>query len=256
MTVTVRRWFRTGAAAAVCAVAAFSGASWWVDAQQQGESAVLLDRQPVSMSVEEMTTAATVAALLEQVGDRVVVELPDVGGYDRECGPGEGCVFGPAWTDDYVGAGGRDGCDTRSQALGAQLDDVAFKPGTRDCKVVAGVLVDPYSGQPVLLDEIDIDHVYPLSRSWAAGASAWSLDARVAFANDLEVNLVATSSALNRAKGDSGLDEWVPPAAELRCTYAGQYLTVADRYGLLVTSSDVDVARSVCGLPASSGDIR
>lgn len=37
------------------------------------------------------------AALLDQV--QVVDSIPPVDGYDRGCGKGEGCVFGPAWND-------------------------------------------------------------------------------------------------------------------------------------------------------------
>lgn len=48
-----------------------------------------------------------IAALLQQV--RVIDRLPDVDGYDRGCGKGEGCVFGPAWNDPLD----HSGCDAR-----------------------------------------------------------------------------------------------------------------------------------------------
>ena len=38
---------------------------------------------------------------------------------------------------------------TRNDVLGAQLVDVEFKPGTRDCKVVSGTLNDPYTGNVI-----------------------------------------------------------------------------------------------------------
>jgi hypothetical protein len=47
------------------------------------------------------------AALLDQV--QVVDSIPPVDGYDRGCGKGEGCVFGPAWNDPLD----HSGCDTR-----------------------------------------------------------------------------------------------------------------------------------------------
>lgn len=87
-------------------------------------------------------TRAQLEQLLASV--RVVPTRPQLPGYERGCEPGRGCVFGPAWTDDYDGPGGHDGCDTRNNVLAAQLTEVSFRPGTRDCVVVAGVLRDPY----------------------------------------------------------------------------------------------------------------
>ncbi len=54
---------------------------------------------------------AQLEQLLAEV--RVITERPRPGGYERGCGHGQGCVFGPSWTDDYDGPGGHDGCDTR-----------------------------------------------------------------------------------------------------------------------------------------------
>ncbi|MCC4306665.1 HNH endonuclease family protein [Rhodococcus sp. 3-2] len=84
----------------------------------------------------------------------------------------ESCVFGTAWTDKYDGPLARNGCDTRNDVLKIQLVDVAFKPGTRDCKVIAGTLHDPYTGTDIAFSTsnpsaIQIDHVLSaaLSRS-------------------------------------------------------------------------------------------
>ncbi|WP_232252976.1 hypothetical protein [Rhodococcus erythropolis] len=76
----------------------------------------------------------------------------------------ESCVFGTSWTDKYDGALARNGCDTRNDVLGRQLVDIEFKPGTRDCKVVAGTLHDPYTGTDIAFSTanpsaIQIDHV-------------------------------------------------------------------------------------------------
>ncbi|MDN5548628.1 MAG: HNH endonuclease family protein, partial [Rhodococcus sp. (in: high G+C Gram-positive bacteria)] len=61
---------------------------------------------------------------------------------------------------------------TRNDVLKLQLVDVAFKPGTRDCKVIAGTLHDPYTGTDIAFSTsnpsaIQIDHVLSaaLSRS-------------------------------------------------------------------------------------------
>ncbi|WP_230591073.1 HNH endonuclease family protein [Rhodococcoides fascians] len=184
----------------------------------------------------------------------VVDELPDIQGYDRKCGPTDGCTYGTAWTDDSTAPGSHNGCDTRNDVLGAQLYDIEYKPGTSDCKVLTGTLADPYTGGLIHFvsgkttsSAVQIDHVYPLSRSWRAGAASWSIERRTAFANDIDLNLLAVDGPANNAKSDSGLDAWLPPNQAYHCQYAVRYLTVAAHYQLLVTRGDADVARAACG---------
>lgn len=189
-------------------------------------------------SAESASATGDVAALLAQV--LVVDRLPVVEGYDRGCRKGEGCVFGPAWNDPLD----HSGCDARNRLLRSQLHDVVFKPGTKTCKVIAGVLdPDPYTGQIIGLDDVEADHVYPLSRSWNAGAWQWDLQQRRVFANDL-VNLTAVSGPVNRQKSDSGLDEWLPMFQP--CAYIQRYLTVAVKYQLPITAAERDVATTTC----------
>ena len=71
-----------------------------------------------------------------------VAEKTASDGYDRGCGDGEGCVFGPAWADVD-----RNGCDQRNDVLHRDLTDVEVREGTQGCVVIAGVLDDPYTGQ-------------------------------------------------------------------------------------------------------------
>ena len=52
--------------------------------------------------------------------------------------------FGPAWTDVD-----KNGCDTRNDILQRDLTQVVFKPGTKDCVVLSGVLIDKYSGETI-----------------------------------------------------------------------------------------------------------
>jgi hypothetical protein len=183
----------------------------------------------------------------------VVDELPDLPGYDRDCGTGAGCVFGPAWTDDSTAPGSHNGCDTRNDVLGSQLTDVTYKPGTRNCKVLTATLHDPYTGRVIDFTfgqrsslAVQIDHVYPLARSWKAGAAHWSIDKRVAFANDLSINLLAVDGPTNQKKSDSGLDTWMPPNTAYDCDYATRYLTVARNYDLAITHADANNARESC----------
>ncbi|APE33446.1 deoxyribonuclease [Nocardia mangyaensis] len=188
---------------------------------------------------------AEVTALLDTV--RVVASRPRPGGYERGCKAGQGCVFGPAWTDDTDAPGGHDGCDTRNNVLAAQLRDVVTRGR---CVVVEGVLADPYTATDIPFRKaeggrIQIDHVYPLAAAWDLGAAGWSRDLRLRFANDLSVNLLATSAAVNQAKGDKTPGTWLPPARANHCFYAAKYLTVAVDYDLPITAADNAVLHDI-----------
>ncbi|WP_051161097.1 HNH endonuclease family protein [Nocardia transvalensis] len=193
-------------------------------------------------------TRAQLDGLLSVV--RVVERRTHPGGYQRGCRSGEGCVFGPAWSDDHDGPGGHDGCDSRNSVLARQLTEVRYRPGSRDCVVVAGVLQDPYTGTRIDFDkaqarEVQIDHVYPLAAAWDMGASAWPLPQRIRFANDIDFTLLAVDGRTNEDKGDRTPADWLPPARAYRCFYAGKYLTAATQYDLPVTVADRDALERV-----------
>jgi len=183
--------------------------------------------------------AATAGTLL---GGLPVAPKGSLAGYDRDCGAGAGCVFGPAWADvDH------DGCDQRNDVLHRDLTAIQVRPGTHDCVVVAGTLADPYTGTTVAFakaqaGEVQIDHVVPLAAAWTQGAAEWSARQREAFANDLG-NLVATEAAPNESKGDDTADEWVPPNAGYGCDYARIIVTVKHRYALSVTTTEAAALR-------------
>jgi hypothetical protein len=179
--------------------------------------------------------AAAAAALL----DLPVEEKTSLDGYERDCGEGEGCVFGPAWADVD-----RNGCDQRNDVLHRDLAEIEVREGTQGCVVVAGLLDDPYTGVAVEFvkadaAEVPIDHVVPLAAAWVQGAAEWTTAERTAFANDLG-NLMATTREQNSAKGDSTADEWVPPDPAYGCSYATVVITVKDRYELSVTPAEAD----------------
>jgi hypothetical protein len=183
-------------------------------------------------------TASSVTDLLAQI--TVVDDIPDVAGYQRGCGKDQGCVFGPAWNDPLD----HSGCDTRNRLLHNSLQGIEYKPGTRDCKVVAGRLdPDPYTGQTVDLKQIAADHIVPLKVAWNSGAAQWDLQQRRIFANDM-TELIAVSSSANSSKGDSTLSEWLPPVG--KCPYIIRYLTVTAKYHLPITVKDRDAAVAAC----------
>ncbi len=191
---------------------------------------------------------AAIEALLRDVNR--VPERTRVPGYQRGCGAGEGCVFGPAWSDDTAAEGGHNGCDTRNDVLAKTLEHVEYRPGTRDCVVVAGILSDPYSGQILEFQKKDasavhIDHVFPLAAAWDLGAHAWPTEMRMHFSNDITYNLLAVNGADNQRKGDSTPGDWLPDHLAYRCFYAGKYLSAAIAYGLPITDSDDSALRAV-----------
>ena len=216
----------------IAAAAAAAAAAVWLHPGTGGNDIT------AAPSHAQPAATADLAALLDQV--QVVDEITPVDGYDRECGKDGPCVFGPAWNDPLD----RSGCDARNRLLRTQLREIEFKPGTNNCKVVNGYLdPGPYTGQRVDLDDIDADHVVPLSRAWDAGAWKWTPQQRQIFANDL-TELIAVSSSANRSKSDSGLDEWLPQHQP--CTYVMRYLTVAVKYALPISVAERNAAAVAC----------
>ena len=211
------------AAAAVSAAALFNSGL--------GEDATTVPRSAAQ-------PAADLAVLLNQV--QVVDHIPSVDGYERSCRKGDGCVFGPAWNDPLA----HSPCDTRNRVLAAQLTGVTFKPNTNNCKVITGFLdPDPYTGQRVDLEDVELDHIYALAAAWDAGAWRWTPEQRQSFAND-PVELLAVSGPANRQKSDARLDEWLPTFQP--CAYVQRYLTVAVKYQLAITAAERNTAAATC----------
>lgn len=189
--------------------------------------------------------SANISELLSKV--TVVDAIPQVPGYERGCGIDkktkfrEACSFGPAWNDPTDTTG----CDTRNRLLARDLRDVVFKDGTRNCKVIAGWLQDPYSGERVDRMDVELDHTVALHRAWNAGAWQWDSRKRQIFAND-PMELRALSSSVNQAKSDAALDEWMPPLPQARCPFVIDYLSVMAKYELPITVSERDAAAVAC----------
>lgn len=196
----------------------------------------------VSTSPTTTGTSDRRPAQLDRV--RVVESLPTVPGYDRSCRPSHGCVFGPAWSDDTSAPQSHNGCSTRVDAIAQAARDL-LRAGR--CKVTSGVLDDPYTGRTVpftssTIGTITVDHLIPLHRAWALGAASWTPQRRAAFANDVDIELIVTTAAINAAKGDQGIGDWQPPNVSYQCTYAMKYVRAALAYDLPLTRQDRDAA--------------
>ena len=183
----------------------------------------------VALSVSNTNSMAAPQSA-ESVLDSLAVKgrAPNTG-YDRD-------QFGQRWADIN-----RNGCDTRNDILQRDLKNIVFKPGTRNCVVASGDLIDPYSGTiinfvrgNVSSMEVQIDHVVALSNAWQTGAFKLTLTQRTQFAND-PLNLLAVQGRLNSQKGDGDAATWLPPLKNYRCKYVARQVAVKAKYGLWVT---------------------
>ena len=154
--------------------------------------------------------------------------------------------FGQRWADVN-----RNGCDTRNDILQRDLKNITYKPGTHNCVVLTGTLIDPYSGTEinfvrgnVTSMEVQIDHVVALSNAWQTGAFKLTLEKRTAFANDPD-NLLAVKGSLNSQKGDGDAATWLPPLKSYRCVYVTKQIVVKARYGLWVTAPEKAAMKNI-----------
>ena len=149
----------------------------------------------------------------------------------------------PHWSDLD-----RNGCDARNDILKRDLTEVVFKVGTRDCKVLSGVLLDPFSNKVLTFTSIksavDIDHVVALSNAWQTGAAYFDRNIRSQIAND-PLNLLAVDAKLNRQKGDGDAATWLPPLKSYRCTYVSKQISIKAKYGLWVTAPEKAAMKNI-----------
>ncbi|GAA4223767.1 hypothetical protein FHR32_003127 [Streptosporangium album] len=158
--------------------------------------------------------------------------------------------FGGNWADTAKGVPyARNGCRTRDDLLARDGEDVRYLRGSR-CVVVSMRLRDPYTGRTIRwrrqrADEVQVDHVVPLSYEWRMGASRWPMAKRMRIAND-PLNLIPVYGDANEAKGGSGPASWLPPVRRVRCAYVVRFAQVALKYGLPVTRADKATMLAQC----------
>lgn len=193
------------------------------------------------------TIAAPVGPAVDTLNSLIVARPSHAETYTRT-------AFGQAWSDDVDVEGGHDGCDTRNQMLqrDAVPGSLSIKPGTRNCKVLAGTWISPYTGQQITdRGQASIDHVVPLAEAWRSGASTWTETRRRDYANDPRV-LLTVDARSNQSKGADTPDEWMP--ALNRCRYAEQWITIKAAYSLTIAAAEkrsLATTLTSCGLPAA-----
>ncbi|AHI02254.1 deoxyribonuclease [Corynebacterium falsenii DSM 44353] len=162
-------------------------------------------------------------------------------GYSRD-------EFGQRWKDID-----RNGCDQRNDVLARDLTDVNAPEG---CKVLSGVLQDPYTGETIdfrrgakTSSAVQIDHVVALGDAWQKGAQQLSPEQREEIGNDT-MNLLAVDGPTNQAKGAGDAATWLPPNKAFRCQYVTIQTQVKAKYHLWVTQAEKDAIErvlSTCG---------
>lgn len=140
------------------------------------------------------------------------------------------------------------GCDTRNIILGRDMSNVVVGD---ECKVQAGTLTDPYTGNTIQFtrgvgtsDDVQIDHVVALSDAWQKGAQQLTPAQREKLAND-PLELLAVDGAANQQKSASDAASWLPPNKAFRCQYVARQIAVKLKYDLWVTQAEHDAMKQV-----------
>lgn len=169
-----------------------------------------------------------ISTIEQKLGELAVKSAGGMSRYDRD-------AFGSGWSETGD-------CDTRNEVLQRDLADEKL---ARDgCRVLSGVLKDPYTGERILFksgrttsDDVQIDHVVALGDAWRSGASRLSAAERKKIAND-PLNLAAVDGPTNTEKSDSNAASWLPPNRGYRCAYVARQILVKDEYQLSVTPAE------------------
>ena len=152
------------------------------------------------------------------------IQEPNSGEYQRS-------KFGHGWADTDG-----DCQDQRAEALINTSSLPVRFANSEKCRVITGRWISPFTGAVIQnSSDIDIDHVVPLAWAWRHGAEHWPQIKRENFAND-PANLWPVEASLNRSKGGSGPDEWLPP--ENQCQYVARFFRITKIYNLNVSESE------------------
>lgn len=140
------------------------------------------------------------------------------------------------------------GCDQRNNILRRDLVDLKIDS---DCRVISGVLNDPYTGQtinfirgPGSSSKVQIDHVVALSNAWQTGAQQLSYNQRIQLAND-PLELLAVDGAANQQKSAGDAATWLPANKPFRCQYVARQIAVKQKYSLWVTIAEKQAIKRV-----------
>lgn len=183
-----------------------------------------------SIIISQTNTTEVVAPPNEQTAIHALEKLPVKGrapktGYSRD-------EFGGDWMKVM-------GCSTRHIILYRDLTNIVLDD---DCKVLSGILKDPYTGEEIYYNSqnaasVQIDHVVALSDAWQKGAQQLTRQERQKLAND-PLELLAVDGPANQQKSDSDAASWLPANKSFRCKYVARQITIKIKYRLWVTQPE------------------
>jgi len=138
-------------------------------------------------------------------------------------------------------------CSTRARVLQEEsATPLKYFSGSK-CKPMSGAWTSPYDGLDYTGPQfLEIDHMVPRKEAWQSGAWKWDKERQKAFKNDLGYgpSLIAVTASENGrgGKGDKepglGVDYYLPPKIEYRCTYVAEWIAVKWRWSLSVDSAE------------------
>ncbi|GAA4340920.1 HNH endonuclease family protein [Streptomyces venetus] len=192
-----------------------------------------LTTAPPAHAAQAVAPAAPSYTLpLTNAVNTISVAAEDRTGYDRKQ------AFG-----DWIDAD-RDGCNTRAEVL---LAEAVEPPGVSGrCTLTGGLWYSWYDDQYVT--KTDIDHMVPLAEAWDSGASQWTRQRRVEYANYLgdDRHLVAVSQRSNRQKSDQDVTTWiVPHNPSQRCHYLSDQVAIKLAWELTVDPAEQAAMRRI-----------
>ena len=194
------------------------------------QQAPVPERTPLAANIVEQTNEIEYT-----LASRVLDSLPIKGrapktGYNRS-------YFSTDWSE--VG-----NCSIRELIIARDFSEI--KLNEDGCKVMSGILNDPYTGKvinfqrgPDSSQAVQIDHVVAVSDAWQKGAQELTPDLRYQFYND-PLNLLAVDGPTNQKKSDSDAATWLPPNKDFRCRYVARQVAVKAKYSLWVTQAEYD----------------
>lgn len=186
------------------------------------------------VSDEQTNPASKQGTAIEALESLPVKDRAPKTGYARE-------QFGNGW-------GKTNGCSTRDIILYRDLTNPTLDGA---CKVVSGILQDPYTGTEIQFSHVNsaavqIDHVVALSDAWQTGAQQLTIEQRKQLAND-PLELIAVDGPANQQKSDGNAATWLPKNKAFRCEYVARQIAVKSKYSLWVVEAEKAAMARVLG---------
>lgn len=163
--------------------------------------------------------------------------------------------------DEFGSWSNANGKSTRVDVLINQADDYTLENN----KVVSGTWTIKYTGETVTYDNakdisnnLQIDHIVPVSYAFHHGASSWDTDKKEEFYNDDGTsdghsvgdnksddysnvgNLIVSDRHSNISKSDSGPADWMPEDQSYWVNYCESWIKICNNYGVSLSQADYD----------------